>query len=272
MDVTRLLFWRRKRVEALQTRWIVINGCRLHTRLQIKVASRARPPIVLVHGLSMSSRYLMPTAERLAERYCVYVPDLPGFGKSDKPRHALNVPQLADVLLAWMDEMQLDTPVLLGNSLGCQIILELAARNPLRAAGLILAGPTVDPLGRSVVRLLLRTAWDALHEPPTLLAVAVYDYLHAGLRRTWRTLQHTVSDPVESKLHLVSAPTLIVRGDRDRIVPQSWVETMHQKLPNSRLHILPQGAHGINFSEPDELASLVDEFVEAEYFPTADSI
>jgi 2-hydroxy-6-oxonona-2,4-dienedioate hydrolase len=272
MDVTRLLFWRKKKGTAFTTRWITVNGCRLHMRVSEYEGGTPGPPMVLVHGLSMSSRYLMPTAERLADRYCVYVPDLPGFGKSAKPRHALNVPELAEALLAWMDEMHLDAPVLLGNSLGCQIILELAARNPRRAAGLILAGPTVDPLGRSVLRLLLRTAWDALHEPPTLLAVAVYDYLHAGLRRSWRTLQHTVNDPVESKLHLVTVPTLIVRGERDRIVPQSWVEALDQKLPNSRLHILPQGAHGINFSEPDELASLVEEFVKAEYFPAAHRI
>jgi 2-hydroxy-6-oxonona-2,4-dienedioate hydrolase len=104
-------------------------------------------PVVLVHGLVVSSLYMEPTAERLAPFHRVFAPDLPGFGRSDKPSRALSVAGLADALGAWMDAEGLERAVLVGNSLGCQVIAEMAARAPHRAAGVVLTGPTVEPSG-----------------------------------------------------------------------------------------------------------------------------
>ena len=88
---------------------------------------------------------MLPTAERLAPDYHVYMPDLPGFVDSGKLSRVLEVPELADVLAAWMEATGLAGVALLGNSFGCQIIADLAARHTERVERAVLQGPTTPP-------------------------------------------------------------------------------------------------------------------------------
>jgi 2-hydroxy-6-oxonona-2,4-dienedioate hydrolase len=92
------------------------------------------PAVVLVHELVVSARYTIPAMKRLALRHRVYALDLPGFGKSGKPAHVTGVPGLSDALACWMRKLGLSRTALVGNSMGCQIIAELAARHILRAS------------------------------------------------------------------------------------------------------------------------------------------
>src|SRR5207248_863562 len=107
--------------------WWQVGGFRIHARHFKNLILASAPAIVLVHGLGASHRYLMPVAEELSHFVQVYVPDLPGFGLSDKPRQTFTIPQLADALADWIHAAGLGRPILLGNSMGCQIIVDLAA-------------------------------------------------------------------------------------------------------------------------------------------------
>jgi pimeloyl-ACP methyl ester carboxylesterase len=71
--------------------------------------------------------------------------DLPGFGLSGDPGRVLDVTEHADHLADWLEMAGLPPVVVLGNSFGCQVAVELAVRHPHRIAGLVLVGPTVDP-------------------------------------------------------------------------------------------------------------------------------
>lgn len=85
----------------LESRWTTVGGLRVHARVSADRPPAAHDsPVVLVHGLVVSGLYMVPTAERLSHFYRVFVPDLPGFGKSDKPARAMNVTELADALAA----------------------------------------------------------------------------------------------------------------------------------------------------------------------------
>ena len=75
---------------------------RIHARVG-RDNGGGKPALVLVPGLVVTSRNVAPTARLLQDAFSVYALDLPGFGKSDKPRQVLSVPQLATALLAWMD-------------------------------------------------------------------------------------------------------------------------------------------------------------------------
>jgi 2-hydroxy-6-oxonona-2,4-dienedioate hydrolase len=110
--------------------WQSVRDLTMLVRVSTNPQEVTTLPVVLLHGLGVSGRYMMPTAERLAVHYKVFVPDLPGFGRSDKPRHALGVPALADLLSAWLDGLGIGEAVFLGNSLGCQVIVDLAIRYP----------------------------------------------------------------------------------------------------------------------------------------------
>jgi 2-hydroxy-6-oxonona-2,4-dienedioate hydrolase len=68
-------------------------------------------------------------------------------------------------------------------------------------------------------------------------------------------------DPVEEKLPLVEAPTLVVRGGRDLIVSQRWAEEFAALLPRGRLLVVPGAAHAVNYDDPEALADAVLRFL-----------
>ena len=222
----------------LNSIWMKVNGASMHARRSENSLPPTASTVVLVHGLSVSSGYMVPTAVRLAPYHHVYLPDLPGFGKSAKPSHILTIPELADSLADWMQAMGLPPAVLLGNSLGCQIIVNFALKYPERLTHAVLVGPTMDPQARSIHQAALRLLLDIPCEPLPFLPILVREYLAAGPRRTIRTLQHAFADRMEEHLPSVQTPTLIVRGARDPIVRQEWTEQVHQLLPESQLVVV----------------------------------
>ena len=97
--------------------WQLVGGLKMRARVFSNHQTVPTVPIVLLHGLGVSSRYMLPTADRLATRYDVFVPELPGFGASDKPQHSLGIPALADLLSMWLEAVGIPQAVFLGNSL-----------------------------------------------------------------------------------------------------------------------------------------------------------
>lgn len=244
-----------------QSRSVRAEGLELHARW-----CRGRgPAVVCVHGAGVSSRYMLPTMSELGGEFELWAPDLPGFGLSDKPAAALPVPALSDALAAFLDAAGPERPALLANSFGCQVAVDCAARHPKRIAALVLVGPTVDPAARTPPGQLGRWLRNGLREPPTLVPVIARDYRDAGMRRVLASFRYALLDRPEDKLPLVDAPTLVVRGERDRLVPQSWAEEVVRLLPRGRLALLPEAAHTANFSAPSALANTVRPFL-AEVF------
>jgi 2-hydroxy-6-oxonona-2,4-dienedioate hydrolase len=189
----------------------------MHVRASENPSLKDSPALILEHRLVVSSRYMAPIAEVLSTHYRVYVPDLPGFGKSGKPPHVLCLVELSNTLAAWMQEAGLERAAFLGNSFGCQIIADLSVRHPGRVERAVLQGPTMDPRGRTVLRQIGGFLLDMPREPLSLLAIELLDYLSAGTVRSWRTFRYALEDRIETKLPHMRVPTLVVRGSRDRI-------------------------------------------------------
>jgi pimeloyl-ACP methyl ester carboxylesterase len=245
----------------LRSQWYAVNGMRVHARVSVNAVPPERPTLVLVHGLGVSSRYMIPTAQELARTYRVYAPDLPGVGKSDRPPRAMTIPELADALAAWMQAAGLGSAVLVGNSLGCQVIVDFALRYAARLQRVVLVGATIDPEARGALRQIGRGLFDVVAEPPALWPILVHDYLVAGPFRSLQTLRYALQDPIEQKLPQVRAPALVVRGAGDTIVPPRWAEEMTRLLPAARLVVIPGACHAVNFSHPRELARVIVPFV-----------
>ena len=242
--------------------WTDVKQWRLYVRTAGPLTQEAQGPVfVLIHGLLISSRYMVPTAERLGMSYPVYALDLPGFGKSADPVRVLTLAQLTDAIVAWMDVMQLPQAIFLGNSLGGQLLMDLAARYPARVDRLILVGPTVDPQARTVMQQAARLLVDFVFEKPSLLYHLLIDGWRAGIGRTWQTFQYALDDYSEDKLSAILAPTLVVRGDRDLVAPQRWVEEITHRLPNGRLAVIDQSPHCANYTTPDALVQVVQAFI-----------
>ena len=118
-----------------------LDGLRFFYRASAVPPPDGAPAIVHVHGFAISGRYLMPTAWRLAPEFRTYVPDLPGFGRSERPDHPYAIPELADALGRFMDQVGVERATLLGNSLGCPIIGEFLDHFPDRAERVIFVSP-----------------------------------------------------------------------------------------------------------------------------------
>jgi pimeloyl-ACP methyl ester carboxylesterase len=238
--------------------WTDVGGVRLHAR----VGGRGPGPrVVLVHGLAVSHRYLMPTAALLAARHPIAVPDLPGFGLSAEPGAVLGTRELADALGGWLAATADGPVVLLGNSYGCEVIVDLVARDPSAVAAVVLVGPTVDPAARSAVRQVLRWLRDALREDPTQAPVLLRDARDAGARRLMGTLRHSVRDPIEGKLPAVPVPALLVRGGVEPIVPPDWAAQAARLLPLGELVVLRGSPHNSVYSAADRLVPEVEAFL-----------
>jgi 2-hydroxy-6-oxonona-2,4-dienedioate hydrolase len=247
-------------LSVIKSAWIEIPGGIVHYRIGA-ATDEEFPIVLLIHGLVVASTYMVPTAKQLAPLCRVYAPDLPGYGKSYKPSKILSLPELADALAEWMDALALTKAHLVGNSFGCQIIAEFALRHSQRVERLVLQGPTVDPAARSLLRQFGRLLINSPREQHSMGLIMLNDYRAAGLRRICGTIKLSLEDRIEDKLPLIRAPTLVVRGEKDPVVPQAWAEKATALLPYGKLQIIPNAGHTINYSVPEKFAAAILHFL-----------
>jgi pimeloyl-ACP methyl ester carboxylesterase len=197
---------------------------------------------VLLHGLAVSHRYLMPTAAALTDGP-VHVPDLPGFGLSAKPRRVYDVSRHCAAVAAWMDADGITGANVLANSFGCQVAVELAVRRPDLVATLVLVGPTVDPAAPTATAQALRWLADLVREDPRQARIIAADVRNAGLRRILTTLRLSVRHRIDHRLPLVQAPVLFLRGEYDPIAPARWLRQAASLAPRAATSVVPAAAH-----------------------------
>jgi pimeloyl-ACP methyl ester carboxylesterase len=219
------------------------------------------PALLTIHGFVISQAYMVPLARILGERYHVLAPDLPGFGRSSKPRDAPGFDEHADVLAAFLAAEGVPRAHVVGNSMGCQVALALAQRHPERVDRLALIGPTTDAHARTVPRQAARLARDLVRERPSLPWVHVPDYVRCGPRRIWQTLRHTMEDAPEARAAHVRAPTLLLRGERDALVSNRFVHELARAMPDARVMLLPGAPHAANYSAAEAAATAIEAFL-----------
>jgi pimeloyl-ACP methyl ester carboxylesterase len=204
---------------------------------------------------------MLPAARVLAPLCRVYAIDFPGLGLSDKPRRHLGLRELANHLTEWMDALKLPHIRLIANSFGCQVIAEFAARYTERVDRIVFQGPTIDPAARTIVKQLGRLMRNSRVESPGLGWVMLRDYWRAGLWRIISTARTALMDRLEAKLPNIIAPSLVVRGERDPLVPQEWAERVTALLPHGRLLVMPGLAHTINYTAPVQFIRAIQPFL-----------
>lgn len=249
------------RLGRLEGRHIRVDGRTMRIRISVDAVPNDRLPVILVHGLGMSGRYMVPLARHLAPHVRVYTPDLPGFGSSDKPPRALTVRELADALAAWAHAVGVQRAAFVGNSLGCEVLVELALRHPHLVDRLVLQGPTPDPEARTLIRQILGFFAIAPFERWSLAWVALIDYARGGIRRYILTLRSMIDNRIGEKVHRITQPTLVVWGTRDYIVPHAFAVSLAGSLPDGRLAVIPGAAHGINYSHPEAFTAVLLPFL-----------
>jgi pimeloyl-ACP methyl ester carboxylesterase len=213
-------------------------------------------PLVLVHGLAGSWRWWSPVLELLAARRRVYVVDLP------RLRDPVGAPQLSEWLARWLDAMALDRFELAGHSLGGLVAAELAAERLEQTRRLVLVAPAGIPCGRGLpgrALPLLRTLYDVRGWLP----MVTVDAVRSGPLDVFRGIAFVSGRDLREELATVRAPTLLVWGERDHLVPLELAEEWRQALADVRLEHLQCG-HVPMLEAPAELATCVLSFLDDE--------
>ncbi|MBI4899777.1 MAG: alpha/beta hydrolase [Actinobacteria bacterium] len=218
-------------------------------------------PVVMVHGIGVSGDYFLPFACVLARMREVHLLDLPGYGTTPKPPRPLSVPELADVAARSVARLGLVDPILVGQSMGCQVVVDAIASRPALAAAYILIGPTVDPDARSLVRLTARMARNVTRETAANNLVVLHDVGRMGLMRFLRTSRFMLADRIEENIAGCTVPGMVVRGARDPIAPAGWVRRLAALAPEAAFAEVPGAAHNVQYTHPDELATTCAPFL-----------
>jgi 2-hydroxy-6-oxonona-2,4-dienedioate hydrolase len=240
----------------LRTVWTEVRGARMHA-----VALGAGAPVVLVHGYGVSGAYMLPLARSLAGSFTAFVPDLPGQGQSEQLNGAISLAEHADSLGAWVEANELARPAFVANSMGCQVLTELAVRRPEQVGPMVLVGPTVDPARRGRRHQLFSALRDSAREPFSLIALAARDDLAAGPRVLLSTARAVLADRIEERLPLIEQPTVVIHGDQDAFVGRDWAEQVATLLPRGRLQVVPGEPHAVHYTRPELVAALVHELL-----------
>lgn len=220
-------------------------------------AESPRPAFVLVHGIGMSHRYLARLHDLLSAEAPVFSIDLPGFGGLPKPGEDVGVPAMATALGEVIASLGAGPVVLVGQSMGCQWVVEVSAQRPELVAHLVTIGPVVDAAHRSFRAQASALAVDSLGEPPDANALVFTDYVRCGIPWYLAQLRHMLSYPIEDRVADLAMPLLIVRGGRDPIAGQEWCRRLRDDAPDARLVIVPGHHHNAQQSAPRAVASAI---------------
>ena len=235
---------------------IQVAGHRVH---YLAEGPAAGPVVVLVHGLGgHSEQWLNLSAYLVKAGYRVYNPDLPGYGRSEKPADfSYSVHDEAEAVVGFFDALGLKQVDLGGWSMGGGIVQHVAFRHPERVRRLMLfasigikQAPTFDvrlftpstPAELAQLNALL------MPNPPKAPDFVARDLLRISQERAWviqRALDSmsTGQDATDSLLPQLKMPVLIVWGDKDRIIPLNQGETMHRLVPQSELDVITGCGH-----------------------------
>jgi pimeloyl-ACP methyl ester carboxylesterase len=256
----------------------------------------AGPPLLLVHGFMTSSyswRYVLPT---LGARFTLYMPDLPGAGRSDKPRGSYAPDAIADHLLALIDALGLRGTAAIGNSLGGYLTMRAALRDPAAISRLVnlhspgiattrmralRVAPRVTPgWGRVVSALVRRDPERWVHrnvhyydetlksrEEHREYAAPLRDPagLEAFLRQLVETLDAREMDRFADALRArpFPIPLQLVYARRDPMVPPVVGERLAELVPDARIVWLEEASHFAHVDAADRFVEVVLPVLEA---------
>lgn len=246
------------------------------------------PPLLLLHGLLVTSYAFRDVVPPLSESRRVIAVDLPGCGESDRPdpesAGQYAIPWLADRVAELIGHLDLAGVDVAAHSFGGTVALCLAAENPALVRKMVLADPVAYPLelplsgkmalmprlGPYLFKTLYRRAdlgrylrgVMAPTHPLDETALNVYwDRLSrtGGREAAYSMLGHlTLLSWLAPKLAEIAAPTLLAWGASDPLVPRADLQRLVEALPDARLSVVAECGHAVPEERPGEFVALVE--------------
>ena len=226
------------------------------------VVAGSGPPVVMLHGLDGSSRWWSPTIRALAPHYRCYALEFVTFDRW-RERGRVPLPRSGAFVAAWLEALGLDWAHAVAHSMGAYAALSLALERPQRVGRLVLIAPAVLSL-RQVSLQALRETGRMLpflgSIAPGFLPVLVTDSLRTGPAR-WLRSAHELRHAPAPRLDAVRAPTLLIWGTRDPLVPPSNGPLLQSQIPGSRLLKVRGARHVPMYERPRECGDAILRFL-----------
>jgi len=269
------------------------------TKLFYSVEGQGKP-LVFCYGLVCSSLHWTYQIDYFQTGYQTIWFDYRGHHNSETPKDlsSLTIGNIAHDLQLLLDELKIDKPVLLGHSMGVNVVLDFYRMHPERVHGMVLANGTAQrPLETLFRNNALQTAFELLkkaHQKSpdlvsnflklqkgnplarTLIGIGGFNpnltpkedielYVSQVLEMDPSILIHLIQNynsyDATSWLHTIQAPTLIIAGQQDRVVPVEQQELMKQLISGSQLEIIHHGSHCPQMDLPDLVNVKIERFL-----------
>lgn len=232
-------------------------------------------PLLLIHGWGGSINYFGKLTNHLAQKFKVYVLDLPGFGLSTEPEEPWGTSDYAEFIKKFMNEVGVVDPILFGHSFGGKIAINLVGGKLIRAEKIVLIDSSGVRLPKSFVvrlRIYFFKLLKFLSSLPILKSFVasrldVYkkrigsrDYRNAsGVMR--KILVKTVNDSIVPLLPKIDIPVLLLWGEKDCDTPVKAGEIMHDAIKGSQFKIIPDSGHFPFLDNWDQTSLEIDRFL-----------
>ena len=276
----RLLSFLSRRITGFRSKNTVVDGVKWHY-----LEGGQGPTLVMLHNIAGEADHWLGVAGPLRQQFHVIVPDLPGFGESQKPEGlGFRIEQQSRRLEAFLDHLAVGTFILAGNAQGAWVAAEFAARNPQRVRALwmqdamgiaegkhselledYLNGGDTPPVQvnnmRDYASLVDHLFYKRPHVP---YALARAGYLNmARLSKELPRIQDEAlrhSAPLESYAEALTMPVLIEWGEADQLAHPDGAQLLHERIPNSTLVTYPEVGHLTKLEAPTQCVATFQAF------------
>jgi len=241
-------------------RYASVNGLKMYYEVH-----GAGPPLVLLHGAFLTVDAWGKLLPELARSRQVIAPELQGHGRTADVDRPLSFRQMAEDVAALLREIKIEHADVYGYSMGGTVALALASRHPALVRKLIVQGSTYNKDGWEPEAFKQFSALPPDFAPKPLKDP--YDKV-APDPKHWpvlvaklKELELSFEGLPESDLKGITAPTLIIMGDREGLRPEQAV-AMYRLIPKAQLAIVPGADHFLPFTRPDVVLTLMTTFLQ----------
>ncbi len=255
----------------MEEKEVIIKGIKSN----FKVSGKGQPILVL-HGWGASSSSWKKVQEILAKKgFKVFCPDLPGFGKTGVPESIWGVADYVDWVLEFTKSQNFENFILLGHSFGGRISIKFSNYYPNKVQSLVLcnsAGLKIKPsLKRRIVLYFISflklifgvTFFNKLKEEFKDLfyfAISSTDYAKANMKMK-KVMKRVIAEDLLRYLSGIQSDTLIVWGEKDKMIPLKHAHVFNQEIENSRLKIISGVGHSPHLEVPEKLSKIILDFL-----------
>ena len=255
----------------MQEKQVLINNLKIN----YKIAGQG-PAILILHGWGGSSDSWIEVQRALSEKgYRVIAPDFSGFGKSITPPDPWGIKEYAEIILKFAEKLRLNEFILLGHSFGGRIAIRLAAEHPEKIEKLILCDPAgikPKPGIKTTIIFILARIGNTILSPKYLVRFKNFtrnvfysflrkkDYVKAN-EMMREIIKKVLDEDLSSDLIEIKNKTLIIWGEKDKMVPLKYAYIFKEKISNSELEIIPRIGHSPHLETPEKLSSIILKFL-----------